>query len=338
MPSEIPHVVSRPGWPVQSIVDPAFAKLGNRLVPPEKLKSGGFAFLGVPFEGMMINEVGGRGGPDGLRQALSRLRAYSVDLDIDFTDTNGFSDLGDVDVEYMSYDTTFRRTERAVKAALKRGFVPVIAGGSHSITEATMRAFSDFHGKNIGVVWFDGHPDFMDEYKGDKHYCGCPLRRLVESGHVNPKKVAFFGLCGFANAAAEIRLGRKMGISFYTMEMFHDKGINACIEEAIEIAFDGTDAVYVTFDTDALDHTFAPATQYPRPGGFQAFETMRFVRRLGMAGAGAFDTAEYVPIIDTTRNTGNLLATLYCEFMAGRAYYDLRNGAAGKARRPKRRR
>ncbi|MBT7615038.1 MAG: hypothetical protein HN577_17735, partial [Rhodospirillaceae bacterium] len=24
---------------------------------------------------------------------------------------------------------------------------------------------------------------------------------------------------------------------------------------------------YVTFDIDAMDHTFAPATQYPGPGG-----------------------------------------------------------------------
>jgi agmatinase len=324
MPFDIPHLAQRPHWPVQSIVDPAYAKLGNRLVAPADLKRGGFAFLGVPFEGMMINEIGARGGPDGLRQALAKLRAYSIDLDIDFTETNGLADLGDVEIEYMSYETTFAHTERIIAETLRRGWIPVVAGGSHSITEATLRAFSDFHNRKIGVVWFDGHPDFMDSYKGDKHYCGCPLRRNVESGHVNPRKVAFFGLCGFANAAAEIRLGREMGISFYTMEMFHEKGLNACIEDAIRIAFDGTDAVYVTFDTDALDHTFGPATQYPRPGGFQAFETMRFIRRLGMAGAGAFDATEYVPVVDATHNTGNLLATLFCEFMAGRAHHDLR--------------
>jgi len=326
MPSDIPNLVARPGWPIQSIIDPVYAKLGNRLESTASLKRDGFAFLGVPFEGLMINEIGARGGPDGLRQALSRLRAYSVDLDIDFTETNGMADLGDVDVEAMSYETTFAHTEVVVTEVLRRGWIPVIAGGSHSITEPTLRAFSEFHGKNIGVVWFDGHPDFMDSYKGDKHYCGCPLRRNVESGHVDPRKVAFFGLCGFANAAAEIRLGREMGIHFYTMEMFYDKGLNACIEEAIRIAFDGTDAVYVTFDTDALDHTFAPATQYPRPGGFQAFETMRFIRRLGMAGAGAFDVTEFVPVVDATRNTGNLLATLYCEFMAGRAHFGQRRG------------
>jgi arginase family enzyme len=74
MPFDIPHLAPRLRWAVQSTLDPAYAKLGSRLLPPAELKPGGFAFLGVPFEGMMINEIGARGGPDGLRQALSRSR------------------------------------------------------------------------------------------------------------------------------------------------------------------------------------------------------------------------------------------------------------------------
>lgn len=326
MALDIPYLAPKPGWAVQSVVDPAFAKLGGLLAPPEALKPGGFAFLGIPFEGLTINAIGGKGGPDGLRAALSTLRPYSADLDIDFIETNGMSDLGDVDVEYLDYDITFERTEAIYAEIMKRGWIPVVAGGSHSITEATMRAFSEFHDKNIGVIWFDGHPDIMDNYKGDRHYCGCPLMRLLEGGHVKPKNVASLGLRGFANAAGEIRKGRDMGLHFYTMEEFYDKGVNQCIEEAIEIATDGTDAFYVTFDIDAMDHTFAPATQYPGPGGFQPFEVMRFVRRLGMAGAGAFDVTEYAPLIDTTRNTGNILATLMCEFMAGAAHHGQQNG------------
>lgn len=317
---DIPHLMQRPGWSVQSVIDPAFAKLGGIVKTEGSIDPGAFCFLGVPFEGLLINDIGGKGGPDGLRAALSKLRPYSIDLDIDFTETNGFADLGDVEVEYMSYDTTFERTEHAVSQLLTRGGVPVIAGGSHSITEATLRAFSEHHDKNVGVVWFDGHPDFMDSYKGDRHYCGCPLRRLVEGGHVRPENVAFFGLRGFANSGREIREGRDMGITFYTMEQFHEKGVDQCIREAIDIATRDTSNFYITFDIDAMDHTFAPATQYPGPGGFQPFEVMRFIRRLGMAGAGAMDVTEYAPLIDTTRNTGNLLATLLCEFMAGKAY------------------
>lgn len=317
----IPHLMARSGWTTQSIVDPAFAKLGSLLKTPEALGKNGYAFFGVPFEGLLINEIGGKGGPDGLRAALSKLRPYSVDLDIDFTETHGFSDLGDIEVDLLDYGPTFEKTEKVMREVLKRGWTPVVAGGSHSISEATIRAFSEAHDKNIGIVWLDGHPDLMDDYKGDRHYCGCPMRRLIDGGHVDPRKVAFLGLCGFANAAAEIRWGRERGVSFMTMDQFYDKGFETALAETIDITFKGTNAVYITFDIDVMDHTFAPATQYPRPGGFQPHEVMRFVRRLAMHGAAAMDVVEYAPLIDTTRNTGNLLATLLCEFMAGRSHY-----------------
>jgi agmatinase len=317
---KLPHLMKRPGWSVQSVIDPAYAKLGGLVQTDGDVGPGTFCFLGVPFEGLLINDIGGKGGPDGLRAALSKLRPYSIDLDLDFTETNGFADLGDVEVELMDYDITFERTEHVMAKVLQGGGVPVVAGGSHSITEATLRAFSEHHDRNVGVVWFDGHPDFMPDYKGDRHYCGCPLRRLVEGGHVKPENVAFYGLRGFANSGREIREGREMGISFRTMEQFHDKGLDHCIQEAIEIATRDTNAFYITFDIDAMDHTFAPGTQYPGPGGFQPFEVMRFIRRLGMAGAAGMDVVEYAPLIDTTKNTGNILATLLCEFMAGKAH------------------
>jgi agmatinase len=318
----IPFLLPRPAWATQSVVDLAYAKLGSSLRTPEALRPGGFAFIGVPFEGLLINEIGGRGGPDGLRQALARLRPYSVDLDVNFIETNGLADLGDVEVDPMSYETSLSNAQSVVKAVLEREFTPVIAGGSHTISEATIRAFSEHHDRNIGVIWLDGHPDLMDSYKGDRHYCGCPMRRLIESGHINPKRVVFLGLRGFANAAAEIQFGRDLGVTFYTMEEFHDRGVRQCLREAIERASDGTSSIYCTFDTDALDHACAPATQYPGPGGFSAFEAMKIVRGVARAGAGAFDIVEFAPLIDANRSTGSLLATLMCEFMAGRAAYD----------------
>jgi len=320
MTENLKYLVQRPGWDVQSISDPAFAKMGSLLTPPKNLKKGGFAFFGIPFEGLTINPIGGKNGPDGLRKALSKLRPYSPDLDIDFIENNGFADLGDIEVAYMDYDVTLERAESVFSEVLQQGWIPVVAGGSHTITEATLRAFSEAHNKNIGVVWFDAHPDIMHDYKGDKHYCGCPLMRVLETGHIKTGNVASFGLRGFANAAGEIREGREMGLYFYTMDDFYEKGLKQCIREAIDIATDGTEAFYITLDADAIDHTFAPATQYPGPGGFQPYEMMKFIRELAVAGAGAIDVVEYAPLIDYTGNTGSLLGTLLCEFMAGAAW------------------
>ena len=86
MATSIPHTLQRPSWSVQSIIDPAYAKLGALLKDLDQLDPGGFAFLGIPFEGLLINDIGGKGGPDGLRAALAKLRPYSIELDIDFTE------------------------------------------------------------------------------------------------------------------------------------------------------------------------------------------------------------------------------------------------------------
>jgi arginase family enzyme len=317
----LPHLIRRPAWPVQAISDPAFAKLGSLLVEAEDLPPSGFAFLGVPFEGLTINDVGARGGPDGLRQALAKFRPYSVELDVNFIETSGLADLGDVAVEVMDYDVTLERTREAVASILARGWVPIAAGGSHTISEATIAAFSEAHGRNVGLVWLDAHTDLMSDYKGDEHYCGCPLRRLIEGGFVDPAKIALLGLRGYVNTEAEIRWGREAGIRMYTMEDFYKRGLDRCVEEAIAIATEGTDAFYVSFDIDVMDHAHSWATQAPSPGGFKPFEVMRFLRELGMAGAGALDVVEYVPLVDTPRGgTGGVLGTLICEFMNGRAY------------------
>ena len=81
MALDIPHLAPKPGWAVQSVVDPTFAKLGGLLSSPEDLAPGGFAFLGIPFEGLTINPIGGKGGPDGLRAAayILTVNAWAMD-------------------------------------------------------------------------------------------------------------------------------------------------------------------------------------------------------------------------------------------------------------------
>lgn len=315
----VPNVMPRPGWPTGPIVDPAYAKLGSLLSPWTELEGGDFVILGVPFEGLTINEIGGKGGPDGLRRSLARLRSYSLELDLDITDVARFADLGDVEVEYMDYETTFERTEAAYSSVLERDWVPLAVGGSHSVSEPMIRTFARHHGAPVGAVWLDAHPDLMDSYKGDRHYCGCTLRRLLDDGALEPSQVALIGLRGFANAGGEIREGIKRGMRFIHMEEVVERGIAEVAKDAIEIATSKSDHFYLSFDTDVLDHAYAPGTQYPSPGGLQGHDAMRLVRQLALGGCGAMDIVEYAPLLDQDGRTGNLLANIAAEFMAGHA-------------------
>ena len=78
MSKNIPHLNPSSAWSVQSMSDLRYAKLGASLTPISAAEEGTFGFLGVPFEGLNINAIGGKDGPDGTRAALSKF--YSTAL------------------------------------------------------------------------------------------------------------------------------------------------------------------------------------------------------------------------------------------------------------------
>jgi agmatinase len=81
-----------------------------------------------------------------------------------------------------------------------------------------------------------------------------------------------------------------------------EKGIEACVAEAIDHATDGTDTVYLTIDIDAVDPSFAPGTGMPEPGALTSVRLLAAMDRLGArADVEAMDLMEVAP--DWTRPT-----------------------------------
>jgi agmatinase len=303
-----------------SVPDQQHAKLGSLMATMDQLRKGDIALLGIPFEGMTYNPVGGRGGPEGLRNLLGFYRPYSPELDIDISEVLRIADLGNIDVEPLSYEETFKRTHHVVTEILKKEWVPIIFGGSHSITEGTIKAFSDFYDRKIGVLWLDAHPDTMEEYHGDAHYCGCPALRLIEGGYVKPKNIVHLGLRSFHHSKAAILKAKTIGLDLVLMEDIRKNGVDKTLKEALARVKDGTKAFYITMDTDAIEGGFVPGTQAPCPNGFMPFEMMKIIREASMAGAGAMDIVEYAPPLDVRDMTGLILAELVLEMIVGVAY------------------
>ena len=88
------------------------------------------------------------------------------------------------------------------------------------------------------------------------------------------------------------------------------------VERAVAAAAEGTDAVYVTFDIDAVDPSVAPGTGTPVPGGLSAHEALSAMDVLGSSKAvGAVDLMEVAPSYDPTEGTGRLAAYLLVRFL-----------------------
>jgi hypothetical protein len=66
-------------------------------------------------------------------------------------------------------------------------------------------------------------------------------------------------------------------------------GIEAAAEKALEVAWEGAEAVWLSFDVDCLYAAFVPGTGWPEPGGFLPREVLKFIQivaRKPLAGIG----------------------------------------------------
>jgi agmatinase len=77
-------------------------------------------------------------------------------------------------------------------------------------------------------------------------------------------------------------------------------------EIALEMAWEGCKAVYLSFDIDSIDPGFAPGTGSPEPGGLlprEAFEMIHTIAKEGLCG---MEVVEVSPPYDVNDNTAQL--------------------------------
>ena len=85
-------------------------------------------------------------------------------------------------------------------------------------------------------------------------------------------------------------------------------GLEKTAEIALETAWDGTDAVYLSFDIDAVDCGFVPGTGWPEPGGFLPREILYLLGAVAKEGICGMEVVEVSPPYDQSEITA-LLAT-----------------------------
>ncbi len=93
---------------------------------------------------------------------------------------------------------------------------------------------------------------------------------------------------------------------------------NALLEEAIAIAADGTDGIWMTFDIDAIEGSTAGATNVPAIGGLTPFQAQDVVHAFAQhPKALGLDIQEVSPPLNPTGLTERQAASLVLDFAAG---------------------
>jgi agmatinase len=285
------------------------------------------AIVGAPFDDGVSLRPGSRFGPRAIREACPLpsppYERYNIEVGADPFGIFKVMDYGDVNVVPGDVMESHNRITAKVLEVLEVGAIPVVLGGDHSITFPAVRAFHEHYKGKIGVIHFDTHADTADSDFGMRYGHGTPMRRILELGRVEGRNFTQIGLRGFW-PLAEFDWMRKQGMKWFLMKDVEDLGIENCAKEVVERAWDGTEAVYLTFDVDSLDPGYTPGTGTPEPGGLTSREVFRAIRIIAKAGLNGMDVVEVSPPYDVAGITSLFAFRLVLEVLSSLA---LRNQA-----------
>jgi len=281
------------------------------IADPKELE---IALLGIPFDGGTTYRAGTRFGPRHVREQSVLIRPWNPVLNVNPFQKWRIADFGDVSVNPLSIEDTFRRIEGQMKPLLDAEVRPVSVGGDHSISLPLLRAVAKKHGP-LALIQFDAHNDLWDEYFGSRYSHGTPFRRAIEEGLIREGEFLQVGLRGQVYSEHDFDFAKKHKVRMITAEEFHAGGI---VPVCKELALLREKPVYVTLDIDCIDPAFAPGTGTPQVAGFTSYQIVELVRALQGLQIVGCDLVEVSPPYDngeiTSLLASNLLFELLCLF------------------------
>lgn len=294
------------------------------------MRSSNIAIIGAPMD-LGAGRRGVDMGPSAIRVANLYERLQTLGYKVE--------DLGNVSVaqpesivegaanaRYLKeIAATCTRLAGMVESVMDGGKFPIVLGGDHSIAIGTTAGLSSHYrkqSKKIGMVWVDAHADMnTPESSPSGNIHGMPLACCIGLGppeladiydykpKVDPRNVALIGLRSVD--AEERKIVQRMGVHAYTMRDIDERGLRWIMQEALEVANDGTEGFHLSFDMDSVEPGEAPGVGTPVKGGMtyrEAHLAMESIcdcdRMLGL------EIVEVNPVIDEANRTAILAVEL----------------------------
>ena len=281
--------------------------------------------LGAPFDGGTSHRAGCRFGPFAIRTTDYLPHDGSrphLALGVDPLAELGVVDVGDVEMPSGDTERSLQALERAVATIAAAGKLPVILGGDHTIALPDVTGIARHVGfGNVSVIHFDAHADTADMQMGLLYGHGTPMRRLIESGACRGDRFLQIGLRGYWPEPETLAWMAEQQMRSFEMTEVVRRGLDDVLDEAMQIATDGCDAVFLSIDVDVVDPGAAPGTGTPEPGGLSARQLLDAVRRLSMeAPIAGLDIVEVSPPYDSAEITAYLANRVVLECLSGIAW------------------
>jgi guanidinobutyrase len=270
-------------------------------------------FVGVPLDTGTSNRAGARFGPRQIRAESCLIRPYNMATRAAPFDSLSIADIGDVAINTFDLKKSIGIIESAFDEILSHNVKPLTLGGDHTIDIPILRALKKKYGP-VGLVHVDAHADVNETMFGEKYAHGTPFRVAVEEGLLDGKRCVQIGLRATGYAADDFDWPRSQG---FTVVQAHEVWYQslAPLMAQVRERIGPEHPVYITFDIDGIDPSFAGGTGTPEIGGLtvpQALEIIRGCRGLNVVGG---DLVEVAPPYDPSGNTALLGANLLYEML-----------------------
>lgn len=297
-------------------------RAGSWLEWDGRLDGLGAALLGVPFDGASVVRTGSRHGPDAVRQGLVNYTTFSSAEERGMEALRA-ADIGDVEVTLTDMAATFARVSAVAAGLVARGIVPVSVGGDHSIAYPLIRGVTQGlgAGKRLGIIHFDAHHDLRTAHLGAES-SGVPFRKAIETlpEAVRGANLVQIGLAEFTNSRQFADYARAQGILVMPGRALRHGALTPAVARALDVAGQGTDAIYVSVDIDCVDQAQAPGTAAPNPFGLDLRDVQEALRMIGAhPKTVGMDLVEISPPFDYDNMTGRAGASLVLSFLYGLA-------------------
>jgi len=240
------------------------------------------------------------------------------------------TEIGDEHARYLDQilDLCDRLSE-LVASAVRRGALPLVLGGDHSVALGSLVGMAKARGGTGGVVWVDAHGDVntpQTSPSGNVHgmvlaaALGLAGDSFARDGFPLPAvatdKVALVGVRSLDPGERELL--KRIDAMVFTMSDVDRMGIEPCMREALAHASGGA-FLHVSLDLDVVDPEHAPGVGTPVRGGLsyrEAHLAMEVVAESGLVDS--MDVVEVNPILDRENATGQLAVELVASALGAR--------------------
>ena len=260
---------------------------------------------GVPLDTATTNRPGARFGPRAIR-AASTIMAWEKPYGMEFDpfDELAVTDYGDCFFDFGRPQQVADEIEAHAYDIINQGPGLLTMGGDHFITYPLLKAHVHKHGGPLSLLHFDAHSDTWAD-DDDRIDHGTMFFRAAKQGLVSPAKSVQIGL--------RTTNPDTMGFNVLDAPWIHAKGIEATIAKASDYL--GDNPVYLTFDIDCLDPSYAPGTGTPVCGGLTSHQAIEIIRGLKGINIIGMDIVEVAPAYDVGEITALAATHLAMEML-----------------------